>query len=557
MSVATEAPHPPAGSSQIAPRPAESVLKQSSRWFVVVALAIIAFGATLRIQRYSADRSLWLDEVMLALNLDNSPSEWTSGLEYHQAAPFGFMLLTRGLVALFESFDLPVEYAVRSLPLLASLGSLVLMLSMARRLLGPTAALFTLALFAAGEPSVYFSADFKPYGIDAFFTLALLASTLAVTAHPASVWRRWRLILLGSAACWLSFPSAFVLGSCSAWLMWDGWRYRRDLLRERIIAIALMGISGVTCIVTTVLPSMADPMLSQFWRNSFAPFPPTNIQDFNWYVREMLALPRDAMGLQLAGLGLLCAMLGALMVWFRDRRYLCLLIGPFVLAMLASWAGQYPWQGRLLLFTAPILAIFGGIGFDHLRELLALRHSRIAALIVTCLMLMHPVVDGTRDALNPPPSQEMRQVLERMGQHILPDDLVYLYYGSVPAWRFYSPRLGLQDFDTREGTGWKEGHLWGHPEDPDRWIRFAQDCDDLDGKSRVWVVMSHIWRGAGVDDERLLRYMLDERGQLVEAIEEHESLALLYDLSAPTNNARIRSALNRSTQEREIETAHH
>ena len=78
-------------------------------------------GSALRIAPFLIDRSLWLDEAKLALNvLERSPAQLFAPLDYDQAAPVGFLLLEKRAVMAFGEG----ERALRLVPLIAGLGAL-------------------------------------------------------------------------------------------------------------------------------------------------------------------------------------------------------------------------------------------------------------------------------------------------------------------------------------------------------------------------------------------------------------------------------------------------
>ena len=114
-----------------------------------VAFLLVA-GAALRAAPFVLDRSLWLDEAKLALNvLDRPVPDLLRPLDYGQAAPAGFLLLEKlAVTALGEG-----ERALRLVPLLAGLASLWLFHALVRRWLSPAGALLGLALFALSQPS--------------------------------------------------------------------------------------------------------------------------------------------------------------------------------------------------------------------------------------------------------------------------------------------------------------------------------------------------------------------------------------------------------------------
>src|SRR5438132_4168306 len=78
-----------------------------SRELLVV---LVGIGIALRVAQYAANRSLWVDEAWVALNLIERPlSGLTTHLSFNQAAPIGFLLVER-IVAKLLGFS---EYALR------------------------------------------------------------------------------------------------------------------------------------------------------------------------------------------------------------------------------------------------------------------------------------------------------------------------------------------------------------------------------------------------------------------------------------------------------------
>ena len=86
---------------------------RASDWRGVVGI-IIGFGIILRLIPYLHNRSLWLDEVWLALNIIQKPySQLVGVLENSQIAPIGFLFIEKFMVLTFGDS----EYALRVFPL--------------------------------------------------------------------------------------------------------------------------------------------------------------------------------------------------------------------------------------------------------------------------------------------------------------------------------------------------------------------------------------------------------------------------------------------------------
>src|SRR6202140_5812605 len=130
---------------------------------------IIVFGALLRLTQFLSNRSLWLDEAKLALNIVNrSFVQLCKPLDYGQGAPVGFLMLERSAVHLFGSG----EYALRLFPLLSGMISLLLFYQLAKQSV-PSAAPIAMGLFATSAPLIYYSSEVKQYSGDVAIALLL------------------------------------------------------------------------------------------------------------------------------------------------------------------------------------------------------------------------------------------------------------------------------------------------------------------------------------------------------------------------------------------------
>ncbi len=195
----------------------------AGEWIGRVTPWVIGLGVLARILSYLANRSLWLDESMLALNIERrSFAELVGALDFSQAAPLGFLWLEKLAVTLVGVNEL----ALRAWPLVAGVAALIVFDQLAARLLRPVSRVFALFLFAVSGSLVYFSAEVKPYSFDVALTalLLLVAVRLAGGARDSAAGRRlderrsWLLLgLVGIAGVWFSYPLVFVLPAVLAY----------------------------------------------------------------------------------------------------------------------------------------------------------------------------------------------------------------------------------------------------------------------------------------------------------------------------------------------------
>ena len=208
---------------------------RTMRWGVAT---LIGVGVVLRLVRYLADRSLWLDEAYLAINLmTRSYGDLLETLDYNQGAPVGFLWIEKLMLSLFGDG----EFVLRLFPLAVSLLALMLFYLVARDVLAGVGLLVALLLFATMEPFVHYAAEVKQYGLDIGVTVALLLLFVSVVEHgPMDVPRTVLLALAGPLAVFFSHPSVFVLAGTAAGGLFLGFRRGATTeLRRQLAAYAV------------------------------------------------------------------------------------------------------------------------------------------------------------------------------------------------------------------------------------------------------------------------------------------------------------------------------
>lgn len=483
--------------------------------FRYLLFGVFAIGVGLRLNHYLGNRSLWLDEAMVALNLrDRSFSELLQPLDYDVLAPYGFLCIEK-LAAELLGYT---EYALRLYPLIAGVAALFLFYRLANKVIGKAAALVGLALFALSNWPIYYAAEVKQYSSDAMFALLLLLAA----ASPLEHWRRQRLLplaLLGFAAIWFSHPSVFVLTGIG---LTFGLLHlsRKDWPRLRqtaaMSALWLLGF-GISLIITPVGTSnVVDHMQEIHWGSYFMPWPPRP----GWLLDSIFEVFRQPVGFPLNGLALFLFLVGAYSLWTRNRPWLSLLVAPILAALAASSLHLYPFTGRLLLFIVPGVLIVLAEGIEFLRGALWRSRRRFAWAALVGLLALHPAIRAFNVAAEPAPyeREDMKGVLEYIRQHSLPGDHIYVYYGAERAFRYYASLYKLDGHTTVFGK---------LPRSPDD---FLADAVNHQTGGRTWLVFTHVLDRIGLDERRFLTYFFDSAGSRLDVREAKGASAYLYDL---------------------------
>ena len=167
----------------------------------------MAVGFGLRIAQYLENRSLWGDEVAIALNLRlRSFHGLLHPLSYDQTMPFGLLLVLKAFGSVFGYS----EWVLRLPLLLAGCALILLAWFLFARLFEQRVVFVFVALLAISEPLIYYAGEVKQYGLDALVALIMLWLGLNTLKKETSA--SWpRLIVGGIGALLFSQPVVFIL----------------------------------------------------------------------------------------------------------------------------------------------------------------------------------------------------------------------------------------------------------------------------------------------------------------------------------------------------------
>ena len=491
-----------------------------------MATLLILVGSALRIACFAANRSLWLDEAMLALNIVERPfADLLRPLDYNQAAPIGFLMLLKAATSVWGDH----EYALRLVPLIAGLACLPLFWQLAKQVLSPGEALIALCIFAIGDTLVYYSAEVKQYSLDVALTLGILLCALPVLREERPGRRRYLyLALLGAAAVWFSIPAVLVLAGVGAALFLSAKDGRQ---RAAVLAVAAVWFASFLLDYFLFLRVIRDnDTLRGSWDDRFLAWPTSPAA-----VRrdiEMLLLPfATLLGLTQPLLAKLGFVGGLNVLYRRDRRILGLLVAPFAPALLASLLHVYPFTSRPILFTVPLFLLLIGAGVGAVREAVS-RHVPLFGAALLLALLWGPAAGAARSFLRPPAREETRNVLQYLSGRMRPGDAVWVSHPTQHTFRYYvefggQDRIAALDPVISKRTKAEKD-------------RILTELQPVLGKPRVWFVFSYTDVQGNRDElheRELILGMLDRMGKRLDQVEATNAWGYLYDLTAPPPQA--------------------
>jgi uncharacterized membrane protein len=525
-----------------------SILRSRNLVFCLVGLGIL-----LRAAQYLANRSLWVDEAWLALNLIDRPlSELTKPLAFNQAAPVGF-LFVEGIVAKTVGVS---EYALRLFPLVCGLVSIPAFAWLARHVLSAAAAPFAILLFVVADGPIYYSSEVKPYATDLAVAVCLLAAGMLVAENAERRTRTARVVAIaGLALVPLSFASVFVVAAVAAIIsirvLFD---QHRQLTSPASLVIFLWGSAAIGVVVfgatraQRVRASLGDTRGFLGVGGSSSPLHVVNVMGTQ--IAEGLGFLQERPFNHLDKLALLCVVIGGFTLLRRNPTQLLMLVVPFALLFAASAARFYPILKRTDLFLVPAVVLLIAEGIAQITRSAPERGRAATAVVLAVLVGAGPVWLASKRLVHPRTAEEIKPVLEFVRDHSRPGDTLYvdyaaqyalLYYHRCHCLRFSAAHDSCDLWPLRPlHAGTSQFAQAAVPVTHDVLLgqyfgtdtnRYVEDLDRVRGRRRVWFLYSHVssaWHQSLIRDVLLRRMAL--LGERINGIDRPGAHAYLYQL---------------------------
>ncbi len=484
---------------------------------------IIAFGVAMRLIQYLANRSLWADEAVLALNIVNrSYLELFQPLDYDQGAPIGFLMMEKLAVQILGNN----EYALRLFPFICGVGSLFLFYELGKRLIPKSAVIISLTLFASLPFLVYYSAEVKQYSSDVAIALFLYLLLLPLLPQKLNRGQMIKYSLVGAIAIWFSHPSIFILASIgSSALLINFLQKDLNKIKQLLLIYSAWVLSFFVFYFVSLRNLTGNETLTTSWGDGF----PSSPFDIIWILDAFGKFFYKPLGFSkwIDGLAIVFFLLGCISCWLSRKKILLLLLSPLFMTFLASFLHQYPFRSRLVLFLIPYVIFLIAEGGSYILKKSKSRTIKIISIFLIILLLRQPLakaIDLIEEPLN---YSDIKPVLSYIRKHQQPGDILYIYQRGIYQFQYYAEKYGYQEGDYIIGVDDLDKYD-GQELSITEMTRYEKDLDKLRGNKRVWLLFSHTHIPA---ERRFLNYYLNEIGLRIDTFEKPGSYVYLYDLS--------------------------
>lgn len=489
----------------------------SKRAYPVIFAIIFAASLAPLLYQFIYNRSLWLDESMLALNIiEKDFGSLLKPLDHSQVAPVGFLLVEKSFVYVFGNSD----WALRLFPLIASILSLLLFyffcLSHTK---SRTVAIIGILLLAITPKFVYYSSEVKQYASD----LLVILSIYSVCFNDRALLpknRSWLIAIVGAAGIFMSNAAVIALAVAGMLMLYNRFKTKKDW-----IGLIIPFSTWLACFSINYFFFIKDhpttTLMQAYWADYFMPADLSRFSTYDWLLFNLLSVFQSLLPMPFSDgywrITFLLMLIGLLSMMVRSQwKLFFLYIMPLIIHLTLSVFRIYPFADRLVLYQMPLYTLLIANGLYQLTLLFRKWPVVQCMLVALAILVFTPALFRQLPMKN----EEIRPVIQSINKHIEPGHTVYLYYGCKPAFHFYQ-KTGIARFgEVRiiEGTS--------HADDRDG---FARELDHVNGL--VWLIFSHVYPFDGSRGEEMhMINQLRNRGSLLKYFESYGSSGYLFDL---------------------------
>lgn len=393
---------------------------------------IVLTGIFLATFQYFYNRSLWLDEAMLSLNIINKNFfELTQPLDRNQVAPIGFLFLEKIMINFFGEN----EFSLRFLPFLSFILTIPLFYLFTKKITTTKIiAMVSTAFFCLTPSILYYSSEVKQYSIDVLIGVALAYFTISFDFRKNLAIIIYSIV--GFVSIWVSNISVLVLFTCGIYLLYIEVYKKKSYLI--IISLLITFFTFIFYYYLFIHSHSSRQGMEDYWNHGFLPLNPISPEFFHFFIFSFKEVYSGLLSYGRFWLLAFFISLIGLVFLLKNGKYfqIFFLIVPLCLHLLISGLKLYPFSGRLILYLVPNAIILFVTGlyfiFKIFERRLFLRHKPMMFLPAVYLFFTIFSFYGF-----PIEKEELKKSLYFISNNAKPNDFVYVSWSVIPAFQYY------------------------------------------------------------------------------------------------------------------------
>ncbi|MGB0931975.1 MAG: glycosyltransferase family 39 protein [Chitinophagales bacterium] len=460
--------------------------------FEGILLCLICLGVILAILNFLYNRSLWIDEARVALNIVNrSYAELLKPLSLNQVAPIGFLFIEKFFANLFGNHD----WTMRIFPLLSFLISIPLFFKLSFKLTqSKHFALLACAIFSLSMHMMFYSSEVKQYSTDVLISVIVVLSSLSFleSKNKAAI---AGYTLMGMLVVWFSNVAVIMLFTMGLYSLYEIHIVKKEKNFKVIIPLFFWCVSFVVYYALFIHGHPIKAFMLEFWSNAKA-FLPANILSLEFYGELLKKLEKFLGLLSLGGLWILASIviIVGIVSKSKHKKILFIALFPLLVHLILTYFKLYPFHKRLILYMLPFIVLLYVNGLFAVFEYFKQKKANLPILVLLIPLLINLFPLATKLPIE---KEEIKKSMEYVNENITPTDNIYLYYDSQPAFNFYKEKYPAIARNTSIAYGTENRKNWA-----------AYDPEILRIEGNTWMIFSHIYAKKNEEGLKEDAYML-------------------------------------------------
>lgn len=404
-------------------------------YFYLTLSLIFLFGILLRLKGLLISPSMWHDECALAFNIKiKSYLDFFKILEFGQLAPPFFMILTKAITKIFGISD----FTLRIIPFIVGCLSIIAFYFLSKKVLNRNySIIFALLLFVVNQRLINYSFEFKPYGIDVFFTILCLLFFINIDMEKLNIKKALFYGLILSTFPWFSFVTIFTMASGFLNLLFTS---IKSNLNKKIALILPLAISVLVYLNIYLLSHYNEPGVVNYWQKGFIT---ANLLSLLYILAEGIRYLFFPIKYVLFSLILL--IWGITLLYKEKSKFVKIAFTSLIFALISSFLHVYPFSDRLILFLIPIFLLLMIKPLDLISFDKRIKSSII--IFITLLTFCSQAI-STLDFVKLKTisrGEYPREMMEFMVKNIKKEDTIFVNAASNPEFVYYSSFYNIKN----------------------------------------------------------------------------------------------------------------
>lgn len=403
-------------------------------WFEITLSGFVLLGILISLINLFHNTSLGLDQACLALNIvSRSYMELLTPLADGQSAPIGFLFTEKLLTNIFGPYD----WALRIFPFFSFILAIFLFFILNNKLFKSIKiALLSCALLSLNFTLINYSTEVKQYSTDVLVAISIVLSCLNFkeNKHKLSILLHTS---IGAIAIWFSNIAVIMLVTAAIYNVYYSLFNNNKKEFSIFIPISTWLTSFIIYYVLFIFNNPHTDYMINYWD---AHFLPNNIFSKEFYlflyhkiimIFANLILNNNLWVIALASYS--CGIF--LLLKTKQINILYILSFPILVHLGLSFYHLYPFEGRFLLYQIPFIITI--ISYSIISISIYFKKSHVSKIIILISLLISTLWSFKLIENSISSVEEIKKSLTYVNTHISSTDNIYVYYSSVPAFKFY------------------------------------------------------------------------------------------------------------------------